>query len=110
MKSINEFSFSADVLESKIPVIVKFEAKWCAPCKAMKPVLDAVAKEYEGKVAFVTANVDEVPLVAQRVRIAQIPALVLFEGGQVKATKTGASIRSQIIDWIDTALPGARSS
>lgn len=108
MKSVTDSSFTTDVLDAKGPIVIKFEARWCQPCKAMTPMLDAVEKDLAGKVTFVKADVEHCVSVTQRFKVGQVPALVAVKDGIVTSMKTGAAPRQEILKWIDQAFPGLR--
>ncbi|GAB9153055.1 thioredoxin family protein [Bradyrhizobium diazoefficiens] len=110
MKSITDATPISDVLAAPTPVLIKFEAKWCQPCKAMTPIIQEVEKDLDGKVTVFTANVEHCSLLAQRFKINQIPALVAIDNGMVTAVKTGAAKKSDILSWIDLALPSLQKS
>lgn len=104
MKTVTDTTFIKSVFESTKPVLVKFEAKWCRPCKAMTPVILELEKMFSGVVSFYSANVDHCMMAAQRCKIKQIPALVLIENGTVTAMRTGASSKGELIEWIKSHL------
>ena len=108
MKSVTDSSFSADVIDAKGPIVIKFEARWCQPCKAMTPMLEAVEKDLAGKVTFLKADVEHCVAVTQRFKVGQVPALVAVKDGIVTSMKTGAAPRQEILKWIDQAFPGLR--
>lgn len=108
MKSVTDSSFTTDVLDAKGPIVIKFEARWCQPCKAMTPMLEAVEKDLAGKVTFVKADVEHCVSVTQRFKVGQVPALVAVKDGIVTSMKTGAAPRQEILKWIDQAFPGLR--
>jgi len=88
--------FQADVLDSQTPVLVDFWAAWCAPCKAIAPVLEDLSQEYEGKVKIVKVDVTSCEETAVKYNIRNIPALLLFKDGQVVAQQVGAAPRSKL--------------
>lgn len=93
--------FKTDVLESDIPVLVDFWAGWCAPCKAIAPVLEDLAHEYDGKVKIVKVDVTACEDTAVQYNIRNIPALLVFKGGEVVAQQVGAQPRSKLVAFID---------
>lgn len=108
MKSVTDSSFASDVLSAKGPVVIKFEARWCQPCKAMTPTLEAIEKDLAGKVTFLEADVEHCVVVTQRFKVGQVPALVAVKDGIVTSMKTGAAPKQEILKWVDLAFPGLR--
>ena len=80
---VNDATFDQEVLKSELPVLVDFWAVWCGPCKAIAPIIDAVAVKYDGKLKIAKMNVDENGATPSRFGIRGIPALLLFKGGNV---------------------------
>src|ERR1035441_1051162 len=80
---VNDATFDQEVLKSELPVLVDFWAVWCGPCKAIAPIIDAVAVKYAGKLKMAKVNVDENGATPSRFGIRGIPALLLFKGGKV---------------------------
>ncbi len=104
MKDVNSADFDAEVLKSKIPVVVDNWAPWCGPCRIFTPVLEAVSKEYEGKVKFVKLNTDDNQDIAAQYNIMSIPTALLFEKGEVKAMSVGAVPKIEFKKWLDSNL------
>jgi thioredoxin 1 len=88
-KSVTDATFEDDVLKAGKPVIVDFWAEWCGPCRQLSPVLDAIAEEHSS-VDVVKVNVDENPATAAKYGITSIPAVYVFQNGEVVATSIGA--------------------
>lgn len=96
-----ESNFQADVLDANTPVLVDFWAGWCAPCKAIAPVLEVLANEYEGKVKIVKVDVTQSQSIAADYNIRNIPALLMFKNGEVVAQQIGALPKSKLAAFID---------
>jgi thioredoxin 1 len=104
IKHVSNDSFSADVLESKIPVLVDYWAEWCGPCKMIAPVLDESAESYAGRLGIAKVNVDEHQALAAKYHVRGIPTLMLFKNGEVVATKVGAVSKAQLTAFIDANI------
>lgn len=102
--AISDDTFATAVLQSPLPVLVDYWAEWCGPCKAIAPVLEAVANEYAGKVTIVKLNIDDNPATAPQYGVRAIPTLMLFKNGEVEAIKVGNVTRSQLVAFLDSHL------
>ncbi|MDA8760528.1 thioredoxin [Amylibacter sp.] len=101
---VTDDTFTAEVTNSNIPVVVDFWAEWCGPCKQIGPALEELSDEYEGKVKIVKINVDENPNSPAQMGVRGIPALFLFKDGQAIANKTGAAPKAALADWITSSI------
>ena len=81
MKQLKSQEFQAEVLESKVPVLVDFSATWCGPCQMMGPVLEQLSAEYEGKAKIVKVDIDESMDLAQKYQIMSVPNMIIFKDG-----------------------------
>jgi thioredoxin 1 len=102
--AFTDANFDREVLQSEIPVLVDFWATWCAPCKAIAPLVDAVADEYVGKIKVGKVNVDENQATPAKFNVRGIPTLILFKGGVVVEQIVGAVPKSQLEAMIAKAL------
>lgn len=101
---VTDGSFNQDVLQSSLPVLIDFWAVWCAPCRAIAPHVEALAKEYEGKIKVAKFDIDASPMIPSQYEVRSIPTLLMFKGGQVVAQLVGAVPRAKIEDMIKKAL------
>jgi thioredoxin 1 len=94
-------NFDQEVLKSDKPVLVDFWAPWCGPCQAMGPVIDELAKEFEGKVKVGKLNVDENGVKAQEFGIMSIPSLKIFKDGKVAKEFTGMQSKDVLVEELN---------
>ena len=102
--NVTDASFEKDVLQSTIPALVDFWAEWCGPCKMIAPILDELAKEYEGKIKFTKMNVDQNNQTPAKFGIRGIPTLMVFKNGNLEATQVGVKGKSELASFIDGVL------
>jgi thioredoxin 1 len=96
-KNVTTATFQADVLSSAKPVLVDFWAEWCGPCRMVSPILDEIAGEHADKITIVKVNVDEEPALAQQYGITSIPAMQVFQGGEVVKSIIGAKPKPALL-------------
>ena len=101
---LSDASFEQDVLKSSEPVLVDYWAEWCGPCKMIAPLLDDIARDYQGRLKVAKLNIDENLKTPPRYGIRGIPTLMLFKNGDVAATKVGALSKSQLTAFLDQNL------
>jgi thioredoxin 1 len=98
---ITDSNFEQEVLGSKVPVLVDFWAAWCAPCRMIAPVVEAVAKDYDGKAKVGKLNVDENNEISAKLGIKGIPTLILFKNGSEQERVVGATTKDNIARMLE---------
>jgi len=98
---LNADSFEREVIDCELPVLVDCWAPWCQPCLIVAPIVEEVAKEYQGKVKFCKLNVDENSDIAARYGIMSIPTLLIFKEGKVVDQIIGAVPKEMISEKLD---------
>ena len=101
--NITEENFN-QVLADNPVVMVDFGATWCGPCKALAPVVEEIAKEYEGKAAICKADVEECPSIAAQFRIRNVPTVLFFKNGEPKDKSVGLVQKSTLTDKLDALI------
>ena len=99
-KPVTDSSFENDVNKSEKPIVVDFWAEWCGPCKQIGPALEEISEEMKDQVIIAKHNIDQEPNTPTKYGIKSIPTMLLFKGGELKATKIGATTKSNIVSWI----------
>ncbi len=97
--NVTDENFETKVIKAEKPVLVDFWAPWCGPCTAISPVLEEISNEMP-EVVIAKLNIDEELNTGTKYGIRGIPTMLLFSGGELKATKVGATTKSNIISWI----------
>ena len=101
---VTDDSFQSEVLENHVPVLVDFWAPWCGPCRMVAPIVEELADEYAGRVAFYKLNTDDNPRVATTYGIRSIPTLLVFKGGEPVGQIVGFRPKGDLKKRLDEAL------
>jgi thioredoxin 1 len=102
--TITDVDFERIVRESPQPVLVKFEAAWCGPCQAMKPMVQELASEYAGRLAVTTLDIEASAQTAHRVGVRGVPTVMLFKQGNLIGQHVGLPRKAQLVTLIERAL------
>ncbi|MDP0589751.1 MAG: thioredoxin TrxA [Candidatus Endonucleobacter bathymodioli] len=102
--NVTDQTFEEEVLKAETPVLVDYWAEWCGPCKMISPVLDEIARDYDGKLKVCKLNIDENEETPPKYSVRGIPALMLFKGGSVEATKVGSLSKSELTAFLDSNM------
>jgi thioredoxin 1 len=101
---VSDTTFDTEVLQSSTPVLIDFWAPWCAPCRAIAPVVEELAGEYAGKLKVVKINVDDNPQTPSKYGVRGIPNLLIIQGGQVKDQIVGAVAKKRLVEAISQVV------
>jgi len=104
IQHVDDSSFNSEVTKASKPVLVDFWAEWCGPCKMVAPILEEIAKEYEGKLKIAKVDVEKGPNTASNFGVMSIPTLMLFNNGKVVTQVVGAVSKKEIKSLIDNNI------
>jgi thioredoxin 1 len=104
MVTVTDSNFENEVLKASQPVLIDFWAVWCAPCRAIAPVVDQLAAQYSGKVKVAKINIDENPRIPTQYDVRSIPTLLVFKGGKVVGQLVGVAPKAKIEELVNKAL------
>jgi thioredoxin 1 len=100
VNQVDASSFEEIVLKNERPVLVDFYASWCRPCQIISPLVEELAKEYEGKLEAVKVDIDQASDVASQYNILSIPTIIIFEKGREKERIVGVVSKDVLVDSI----------
>ncbi|MEJ7734154.1 MAG: thioredoxin [Polyangiaceae bacterium] len=98
--NFDEQNFESEVLKSSVPVLVDFTATWCGPCRALAPVVEKLADEFEGKVKVGKVDIDKSPAISAKYGIRSVPTVLVFEAGQKKGQHVGLTNRDKLVQLL----------
>ncbi len=101
---LTEDNFTSEVLEADVPVLIDFWAPWCGPCRMVAPVIDSLADKYEGKIRVAKVNLDEHPALASEYGVRSIPAIFIFNNGEVAERAVGVQPEDTLSAMIQRVL------
>lgn len=101
---LTDETFFPTLKSEELPILVDFWAQWCAPCRAMTPIVERVAEQFQGRLVVASVNTEFNPGVAQSLGIKGIPLFILFKGNQSIAQILGSRSEHDFINWVQTTL------
>lgn len=102
---LNDQNFDQEVLKAQEPVLVDFWASWCGPCRVMTPIIEELAKDFEGKaVKIAKLNVDENQKTSAKYQVMSIPTFIIFQEGKVKEKFIGVQTKDKFIESLNQYL------
>ena len=103
---LTDANFDAEVLQSNLPTLVDFWATWCAPCRAIAPVVEQLATDYSGKIKVGKLDIDQHQRYAQEYGVRSIPTVLVFKGGKVVGSMIGADpkVKAKLAEILDKAI------
>jgi thioredoxin len=108
VRDVTDATFEQEVLKADRPVVVDFWAPWCGPCHAITPVLESLEDEAGDRIEFAKVNIDQNPVAASRYDVLAIPTVILFDGGEPRATVLGARSRDHYEQVLRKVLPATQ--
>ncbi len=104
MLELNDATFEQEVVQSRIPVVVDFSAVWCGPCKRLAPIVEELAKEYEGRVKIAKFDIDASPKVPAKFRVMSVPTVLFFKDGKPADMVVGLASKEHLKKKIESLL------
>jgi thioredoxin 1 len=110
IEHVDDLNFESTVLRSEQPYLLDFSATWCAPCRALEPILEAIAAEQQGSLRVGKLDIDDSPAVAARFGVRGAPTLILFRDGKEAARRLGLAGKATLLALIGPAQPRSGSA
>ncbi len=104
LPAFTDDNFEAEVTQSDTPVLVDFGAEWCGPCRALAPIVEGLAGEYDGRLKVGTVDIDKAQGIARNFQIMSVPTIIFFKGGEVVDKITGLQSKANLQKRIDAVL------
>ena len=101
MEKVTDATFEQEVLQADCPVAIDFGATWCGPCKKLDPMMEELAKDFDGRVKIRKVDVGEAPGIAQKYRVLSVPQVLLFKNGQVVETIVGLVPKPKLVEMLE---------
>jgi len=98
--TFNDQNFESEVLQSSVPVLVDFTATWCGPCRALAPIIENVADEYQGKIKVGKLDIDEASEITKKYGVRSVPTIIVFRGGQKTGQHVGLTTQEKIVQLL----------
>jgi thioredoxin 1 len=103
LEAIDDANFDQEVLRSELPYLLEFSATWCSPCRALEPILEAVASELRGQLRVGKVDIDTAPEVAARYGVRGAPTVIVFRDGQESGRKLGLTQKRVLLELAGAA-------
>ena len=104
LPAFTDENFEAEVAQSDTPVLVDFGAEWCGPCRALAPIVEGLASDYDGRLKVGTVDIDKAQAVARDFQIMSVPTIIFFKGGEAVDKITGLQSKAKLQQHIDKVL------
>ncbi len=98
--TFNDQNFESEVLQSSVPVLVDFTATWCGPCRALAPIIEKVADDYQGKVKVGKIDIDQTPEITRKYGVRSVPTIILFHNGEKTGQHVGLTTQEKILQLL----------
>jgi thioredoxin 1 len=102
---LNKENFDEEVLKAETPALIDFWADWCGPCKMLAPIIEEIAREYDGRLKVCKVNVDEESALAQQYEVMSIPTLIVYHKGKMVRRQAGAAPKQAVIQLFSDLIP-----